>query len=103
MVEGDDFSTQALSILKKELKNRGLTLDVLAENLYKERISETLHERPSLPGSYSKDPSRLKKDIAVFVSNLIKARRESGIFSSSVDIRQLKKAFAKCGPHRIRC
>jgi len=99
--KGKDFPSCALSILEEQLKSQGLALDLAAQNLYKEQIKEVLREEQLEELDFL--ALYLKDDIHAFVSNLIKIRTENEIFTPSVDMEQLKKAFAKCGPHRIRC
>jgi len=98
-----DLSGRALSILIKELEKRGLNLENAARNLYRKNVIKALREERFLLESYNRTPALLEDDIRAFISNMIKVREEHAIRVPSVDVKQLKLAFAKCGPHRIRC
>ena len=98
-----DLSDRALSILIKELEKRGLKLENAARNLYRKNVIKALRKERDLFESYYEIPTKLEDDIKVFISNMIKIREESAIRALSVDVKQLELAFAKCGPHRIRC
>lgn len=97
------LSRQAISFINEELFKMNLKLESSARNFYREHLIKIFIEERSLLSSYLMSPNELEDDIKAFVDNIIKVRKESEISIKQVDKGQLIKAFAKCGPHRIRC
>jgi hypothetical protein len=86
-----------------ELRARNLSLTKDGLDFYVQRVSSILQEDRMIVEAYQTNTTELEQDIRIFIENLNKVRLEKSIRRKEIDTKQILEAFAKCGPHRLRC